>query len=335
MVPIYHEVNFLKRSGKMKKPVYIMSGFLGSGKTTVLLNLIEACKKRNQKPAIILNELGSVNVESHLFEDQRVIEILDGCICCTIQSNFKETLDQLIKDQETFDVLFIEGTGVANPIELMEVLLQPSFSKVFDIFSIISVIDGGNFLSHLSIFSSSSELIQLLKDQIQCATYIVMNKLDQVSKNKLHKIEEKLHQLVSAEVPIHFTTFGKVPFDEVFMKRFSVNYLSHERNGAAREHDHHHHHGSIAAVRIENVSTTSKRMLTKWLNSLPNELYRAKGIVRLEGKEDFYQVQYSPKNVRMDPIRTRNQNMIPSMIFIGEHFAIQKIKEQFEHEFSS
>lgn len=317
----------------MKKPVYIMSGFLGSGKTTVLLNLMEACKKRNQKPAIILNELGSVNVESHLFEDQRVIEILDGCICCTIQSNFKETLDQLMKERETFDVLFIEGTGVANPIELMEVLLQPTYSKVFDIFSIISVIDAGNFLSHLSIFSSSSELIQLLKDQIQCATYIVMNKLDQVSKNKLHKIEEKLHQLVTEEVPIHFTTFGKIPINEVFMKRFTINHLSHDRKGDVHEHDH--HHAFIEAVRIENVSATSKKTLVKWLNSLPDELYRAKGIVRLEGKEDFYQVQYSPKNVRMDPIRTRNQNMIPSMIFIGEHFAIQKIKEQFEHEFSS
>ncbi|MBE3569657.1 MAG: hypothetical protein IMW92_05900 [Bacillales bacterium] len=63
-----------------------------------------------------------------------------------------ETLDQLMKEQETFDVLFIEGTGVANPFELMEVLLlQPPYSILFDIFSIISVIDGGNFLSHLSI----------------------------------------------------------------------------------------------------------------------------------------------------------------------------------------
>ncbi|MBE3569656.1 MAG: hypothetical protein IMW92_05895 [Bacillales bacterium] len=101
-----------------------------------------------------------------------------------------------------------------------------------------------------------------------------MNKLDQVSKNKLHKIEEKLHQLVKAHVLVRFTTFGKVPLDEVFMKRFSVNHLFHARNGAVYDHDHHnhyHHYASIAAVRIENVSTASKRMLTKGLNFLPNE----------------------------------------------------------------
>ncbi|MFC6604731.1 GTP-binding protein [Ectobacillus funiculus] len=62
-----------------------MSGFLGSGKTTLLLHVLEYCKAQNMKPAVILNELGSVNVESHLFQEENVFELLDGCICCSIQ----------------------------------------------------------------------------------------------------------------------------------------------------------------------------------------------------------------------------------------------------------
>ncbi|WP_160331503.1 GTP-binding protein, partial [Heyndrickxia sporothermodurans] len=70
----------------MKKiETYVLNGFLGSGKTTLLLNMLRHYKKERIKVAVILNELGAVNVESHLFGDQSVFELLNGCICCTIQ----------------------------------------------------------------------------------------------------------------------------------------------------------------------------------------------------------------------------------------------------------
>ena len=112
---------------KKKIPVYVLSGFLGSGKTTVLLKMLEHCKETGLQPGIILNEVGQTNVEGHLFENQKVFELLDGCICCTIQDDLKETMDELITEMEQcpLDVLFIEGTGVANPLEIQEVLLAP------------------------------------------------------------------------------------------------------------------------------------------------------------------------------------------------------------------
>jgi G3E family GTPase len=92
----------------MKKiAVYVLNGFLGSGKTTVLLKMLEQYKQENKKVAVILNELGAVNVESHLFKDQQLIELLNGCICCTIQGDLYKTL-QLITTQherEPIDVL--------------------------------------------------------------------------------------------------------------------------------------------------------------------------------------------------------------------------------------
>ena len=77
----------------MKKiPVYIISGFLGSGKTTVLLNMVKECERNNKRPGIILNELGEVNVESDLFKNQQVKELLNGCICCTYSGGLKRNI---------------------------------------------------------------------------------------------------------------------------------------------------------------------------------------------------------------------------------------------------
>ncbi|MDM5284988.1 GTP-binding protein [Peribacillus frigoritolerans] len=98
----------------MKKiPIYIISGFLGSGKTTLLTHILEYYKTKNIKPAIVLNELGKVNVELHLFGDEHVFELLNGCICCTIQDVLRTTLTTLLDShvKKPIDVLFIEGTG--------------------------------------------------------------------------------------------------------------------------------------------------------------------------------------------------------------------------------
>src|SRR3954469_4555658 len=138
----------------MKKiPVYMISGFLGSGKTTVLLNMVKECERNNKRPGIILNELGEVNVESYLFKNQHVKELLNGCICCTIQDDLKETLNQFIEEikRNNIDVLFIEGTGVANPLEIEEALISPEYLDCFELNSSISLVDVSHYLECQSI----------------------------------------------------------------------------------------------------------------------------------------------------------------------------------------
>lgn len=150
-----------------KIPVYVISGFLGSGKTTVLLNMLESCKEKGQQTGIILNELGEENVEGHLFEDKKVFELLNGCICCTLQEDLKETLDNLVTEMvdHPLDVLFIEGTGVANPLEIQEALLSKPYSDQFEIMSIITVLDASHYLEYQSVFSSSAEVRKLCRSK--------------------------------------------------------------------------------------------------------------------------------------------------------------------------
>src|SRR6476620_1774345 len=174
-----------KENVLMKKiPVYIISGFLGSGKTTVLLDMIKECERNHKRPGIILNELGEVNVESYLFKNQHVKELLNGCICCTIQDDLKETLNDFIEEikRNNIDVLFIEGTGVANPLEIEEALISPEFLDYFE-----------------------------------------LNKIDLVKEKSLTKIEHKIKQNVKSAVPIYKTKFGDISIKELFLKRYYVH----------------------------------------------------------------------------------------------------------------
>lgn len=101
----------------MKKiPVVIVSGFLGSVKTTFLQFMIEQCIESKLKPGVVLNELSEENVEDHLFNGNPLYEILGGCICCTLKSSLKKVFEELLikQSQTPIDILFIEGTGVAK-----------------------------------------------------------------------------------------------------------------------------------------------------------------------------------------------------------------------------
>lgn len=310
-------------------PVYVLSGFLGSGKTTVLLQMIEAYKKRNEKPAIILNELGKVNVEGHLFSEDRVNELLDGCICCTIQSNFRSVLDQLAEDISEIDALIIEGTGVANPIELIEVLTESRYNEHFHLQSIIGVVDAARFLEYLNIFFSSSAMRKLFKDQIKCASYIVLNKIDMISEKKLMDVEAKLRSFTAEGVPVYKTTFGNIQPEEMFQKRImAYEPTEDETAGTSRQH-----HAAVKAIRLESFPPLNQKQLKDWMKRLPDNIYRGKGIVRLEGKEGLFELQYASRLLRIQHMYVEDSSIASSLVFIGEGDAVKELATSFEEQF--
>lgn len=179
----------------MKKiPVYTISGFLGSGKTTLLVKMADELKNRGQKVGIILNELGDENVEKHLFKDQQVHELLNGCICCTIQDDLVTTL-KAFKAEQSVDVLLIEGTGVANPLEIKDVLLSPALFDDYELLSMIGIVDASHYLDYQSMFSSSKEIRSLLKEQIISSDLLILNKIDLARDKDLEKVKKKSGKL--------------------------------------------------------------------------------------------------------------------------------------------
>jgi G3E family GTPase len=302
-----------------KIPVYVISGFLGSGKTTILLKLIEEFRMRGLVPGIILNELGDINVESHLFAKENMVELLNGCICCSIQTDLKSTFDYFLNQSlEQVDILLIEGTGVANPLEIEHALQDPKYTDYLSLHSIIGVVDASNYLEYQSIFSSSSEIRSLLKQQITCSSIVILNKVDLVNQKKLKKIDEKLTRALNKDIPIYKTVFCDIPVDLLIdnnnlQEKSNIEIFSKNHN---HQHEHHAHHDQIQAIRLKNIPMVDQRMFEDWLKGMPKNIVRGKGIVHIEGDGLFYNFQYSPNQLILNKIES-DRNTETSLILIG------------------
>jgi G3E family GTPase len=213
--------------------VHVLCGFLGSGKTTVLKRMIELFKEEEKRVAVIINEFEVKDGESHLFNKHQLMELLDGCICCTVKNNLQSTLNELVTrhESETIDVLLIEGTGVTHPQEIADAILDQRVQKIFCIESVLGILDATNFLDYLSIFSSSKEVRTLLKEYIQHSSVIVLNKIDRIDQSKVQKILYKIDSMKRPGTPVLTTSFGEIPpnalkFHGTTKPLFKVNTLN-------------------------------------------------------------------------------------------------------------
>ncbi|MGG1574646.1 CobW family GTP-binding protein [Fictibacillus sp. NRS-1165] len=318
-----------------KIPTYILSGFLGSGKTTVLLKMLSDFKKRGLKPGIVLNELGQVNVEGHMFKGEKLLEMLDGCICCTIQDDLREELQFFLQEENAVDVLLIEGTGVANPKEILEALTDPRLLDGFETQSIISLADASKFLEYQSIFSSSREIREMLNEQMTSATLILLNKMDLVNEKTKEKIYKKLSKLLKADVEIIETVYGEVELEELLKKRMSTIAVSlgdgmEEAGHSHHNHEHHHHEHPFKAFKIEDFPAVERIRFEKWLKKLPGSVLRGKGMVSLASLSGLYQFQFASKELEIE--RMEDPTCRTCLILIGYNMPIEEIRTSFQQE---
>ncbi|OIJ10745.1 hypothetical protein BKP37_17570 [Anaerobacillus alkalilacustris] len=332
---------------KKRVPTYIITGFLGSGKTTVLQHLLNYCRENKLKPAIVINEIGETNVEEHLFKDDHVLEMLNGCICCSIQSDFTKELHTFItslSDNAVPDIILIEGTGIANPIEIVDALTEPLLMDKIDLFSVINVIDGSKYLEYQSIFSSTREVRNILKSQISISSFILLNKMDLINHKYTDKIRRKVEDLKKGNTPVIETSYGEVNIQEMLEKRVrihrsheKINLLSSSKCGCNHNHtcDQHakvHHNHSFQAVKIDINRPIDRIDFEKWLKKLPKTMVRGKGIVNLTETAGLFQFQYSSNQLNMMRVK-ENLNTEPCLILIGVDLDSKAIEKSFYEKF--
>jgi G3E family GTPase len=220
-----------------------LSGFLGSGKTSLLLKLLQETKKRRLKPGILMNELGSTDTDGHIVTDhgarQNIEKLLDGCICCSKKSEVTQSLRKLLQEQP--DVLFIELTGVANPEEVVDSLTEPELKERFTLQKIITVLDAEHVLEYNSIFESDRQLVLTLRKQIEVADLLIANKTDLINEKRRNKIEKAVRKQ-NPVAPLSFTTYSKIDSGPLFSQIQPV----HEAVGPSvayriSKKDPHHH----------------------------------------------------------------------------------------------
>lgn len=273
-------------------PVTIITGFLGSGKTTLLNHILT--NQEGVKTAVLVNEFGEIGIDNELIvtTSEDMVELNNGCICCTINNDLVEAVYKVLERQEQIDYLVVETTGLADPLPVALTFLGTELRDLTRLDSIVTVVDAANY--SLDLFNSEAAL-----SQIQYGDIILLNKTDLVDEADLDLLEVKIRE-IKAGARILRTTRSQVAIPLILsVGLFESDKYFEEESKSEHDHDHHHHdhncdhHDHDHSHHLENDGFTSISFLSdKPLsirkfqyfldNQLPENVFRAKGIMWFE-----------------------------------------------------
>lgn len=265
-----------------KVEIYILAGFLGSGKSTLLKNLLVEEKEKGRKVAVLMNELGEYSVDTGIIgTDIALRELLNGCICCTMKDEVEIQLLMLYQ-QEQPDVIYIEATGVAHPVEILDACLSPVIAPHVDVKSIISIVDSKRWMDRSRL---NNQLQKLLEEQIRFGDQILLNKSDLISPDEQESIQSEVAE-INPRAQQFMTTFADVPLSKLRISRDEIATFGQEKL-------HVHQHLHIQTMTYQFQTEISKAAFEQWLTALPPTIFRVKGFIRFEGDSLTHLIQYS------------------------------------------
>ncbi len=219
-------------------PVTIITGFLGSGKTTLLNHIL--ANQEGLKTAVLVNEFGEIGIDNELLiatenSDDTMVELSNGCICCTINNDLMEAVYKVLERQDKIDYLVVETTGLADPLPIALTFLGTELRDMTRLDSIVTVVDAENY--SLDLFNS-----QAAHNQIAYGDIILLNKADLVDDADLDLLEAKIRD-VKEGARILRTTKSEVPLPLILSVGLfeSDQYFGGDRAEADHDHDHHDH----------------------------------------------------------------------------------------------
>ena len=335
-----------------KIPITILCGFLGSGKTTLLNHILKHNKGR--RIAVIVNEFGKVNVDAKLVQhtSEKMIELSNGCICCTLRGDLIEGVHGLIQEHN-IDHIVIESTGIGEPIPIAQAFyvqpellaLEPGIPNIQNrvyVDSVITVVDSSQFMEMYQRNSTvegddfNRGYGQLLAEQIEGADILILNKADQATESQIQTLKE----LFSTMNPrgIHYEAeYGQIDASKILRTGIFDIQTAEQSSLWVAELDK--EPGSEAdEYGIETfVYTTSERFDENKLvgmleNGLPENIFRSKGLIAIEGSDAALLWSQAGKYLKFDQIGRFQDpvNAKSEIVFIGQGLNRKWIKEKLD-----
>lgn len=273
-----------------KVDIYILTGFLGSGKSTLLTQLLQNDHKKERRVGVLMNELGEVSIDSSVVpEGTPLKELLNGCICCTIQGELSLQL-KLLLDEHELDVIYIEATGVAHPLDILDACTHPSIARRINIQRVLSLVNAKQWKDG----KMSIKIKKLLMEQAKYADCLIVNKQDLLSQKELACVLEELKEINSNAV-LFTTTYSRINIENIEPSSISYNVIDSKRFiqkvGQSEAHVHNHLH--LHSFTFILKAPIDRLKFLTWLRSLPGQIYRAKGFLSLTETPGLFLFNYS------------------------------------------
>ncbi len=292
-------------------PVTVLSGFLGAGKTTLLNHILH--NKEGLKVAVIVNDMSEVNIDAQLIKnenslsrtEEKLVEMSNGCICCTLREDLMLEVQKLAK-QNRFDYLLIENTGIGEPLPVAQTFSFADeeqgldLSKFSFIDTMVTVVDALNFTKDFGSYqylidrnlqtdeTDDRTLVNLLTDQIEFANVILVNKADMVSAEQLGMLKSVMRKLNPA-ARVYDSSYGKVALSKIINTGL---YNAEEVSGLASwkkelENDHNpetEEYGISSFVFRSRKPFHPQRFWDYLSNNYPSSIIRSKGLFWLASR---------------------------------------------------
>jgi len=272
-------------------PVTVLTGFLGSGKTT-LLNHILSSTEHKMKFAVIENEFGEVGIDENILvetTEEAVIEVMNGCICCTVRGDLTETLDSLYDRIKDFDGVLIETTGLADPAPVAQTFfVDDKVVERYKLDGIITVVDAKHIIQHLDD-EKPEDVENESVEQLAFADRIMLNKIDLVSDDEIKEVESRI-KAINGFAPIYHTQNSLIdPKELINIGSFDLERtleMDPEFLDTESEHEHDQRVTSTSA-KFEGELNVNK--LDRWIGELMRtkgeDLFRYKGVLAVKGMD--------------------------------------------------
>jgi len=313
-----------------KTPAVILTGFLGAGKTTLLNRILTA--DHGRRIAVIVNEFGEVGIDHDLLisSDQQIVQMNNGCICCTVRGDLLRSLFELLEHKDDFDTLVIETTGLAEPAPVAQTfMVDERIRSEFALSGVVTLVDAMHVRGQLEHSVEARE-------QIAFADLILLNKTDLATPEELDSIETDLRHLNRIATVVR-TKQSELDVASLFDIGAADLEQRLDRARPSHGHAHHHHTDDIETVCIVEPEPLDGLRLSQWFRNVITQyganILRMKGILNLRGDPDrfIFQGVHMMFEGKPGPRWRDGEERVNRLVFIGrgldEEAIVQGFKE--------